>query len=72
MASKSDPRNDEAINIMLERILKNTPVPVQDVLIIQKGLSESEMKDKKLVHNVRARVMQEYAQKCQDNPHLET
>ena len=41
---QSDPRNDEAVNIMLERILKNTPVTVQDALIIQKGFSEAEMK----------------------------
>ena len=70
MAAKSDPMNDEAVNIMLERILKNTPVTVQDALIIQKGFSEAEMKDKKLVDNVRARVMREYAQKCQYNPNL--
>jgi hypothetical protein len=73
MAPKSDPRNDEALNIiMLERILKNTPVTVQDALIIQKGFSEAEIKDKKLVDNVRARVIREYAQKYQDNPNLET
>jgi hypothetical protein len=54
MTPTSDPRNDEAANIMLERFLKNTPVTVQDVLIIQKGFSEAEMKDKKLVNNVRA------------------
>jgi hypothetical protein len=70
MAPKSDPRNDEAVNIMLERILKNTPLTVQDVLTIQKGLSEAETKDKKLVDNVRASVMREYAQKYQDNPNL--
>ena len=63
MAPKSDPRNDEAVNIMLERILKNTPVTVQDALIIQKGFSKAEMKDKKLVDNVRVRIMPEYAQK---------
>jgi hypothetical protein len=28
MAPKSDPRNDAAVNFMLERILKHTPVPV--------------------------------------------
>jgi hypothetical protein len=73
MAPKSDPRNDEAVNIMIERILKNTPVTVQDALIIiQKGFSKAEMKDKKLVDNVRARLVREYAQKCQDNPSLKT
>ena len=63
MAAKSDPMNDEAVNIMLERILKNTPVTVQDALIIQKGFFKAEMKDKKLVDNVRVRIMPEYAQK---------
>jgi hypothetical protein len=33
---QSDPRNDEAVNIMLERILKNTPVTVPDALILSK------------------------------------
>jgi hypothetical protein len=72
MAPKLDLRNEEAVNIMLERILKNTPVTVQDVLMIQNGFSEAEMKDKKLVDNVRARVIREYAQKYQDNPNCET
>jgi hypothetical protein len=56
MAPKSDPRNDESVNIMLERILKNTTVTVQDALIIQKGFSEAEMKDKKLADTVMSLV----------------
>jgi hypothetical protein len=70
MAPSSD-KNDQAVQIMINRIFGGEPINAQEAMELTGRFSLAEIKQKNFADNVRARAKREYGDMCELNQALQ-